>query len=51
MKRADRLGAGHVLIVGDEELKKGAAILRNMTTREQVSVPLDNVVAKVKENL
>jgi histidyl-tRNA synthetase len=51
MKRADRLGAGHVLIVGDDELKKGAAILRNMKTREQVSVPLDNVVAKVKENI
>ncbi len=51
MKRADRLGARHVLIVGDEELKQGAAILRNMKTRDQVSVSLDNIVAEVKENI
>ena len=51
MKRADKLGARHVLIVGDDELKKGAAILRNMMTREQVAVPLANIVAKVKENI
>ena len=44
MKRADRLGAKQVLIVGDKELDEGAAILRNMETKEQESVPLDNLV-------
>jgi len=44
MKRADRLGASRVLIVGDNELKEGTAILRNMETKEQESVALDNLV-------
>jgi histidyl-tRNA synthetase len=45
MKRADRLNAGHVLIVGEAELDKGTAVLRNMTTKEQQDVPLEGVVA------
>ncbi len=44
MKQANRMEAGRVLILGDDELKKGAALLRNMDTKEQVSVPLDNLV-------
>jgi histidyl-tRNA synthetase len=48
MKRADRLEAGHVLIVGDDELEKGEAILRNMETKNQVSVSLDDLVGNVK---
>jgi histidyl-tRNA synthetase len=44
MKRADRLEAGHVLIVGDDELKKSEAILRNMETKEQTLLPLDGLV-------
>ena len=44
MKRADRLGAGNVLIVGDNELQEGTTILRNMETKEQVAVALDDIV-------
>ncbi len=51
MKRADRLEAGYVLIVGDDELKKGEAILRNMETKDQVSVPLDGLVEAIKEKI
>jgi histidyl-tRNA synthetase len=51
MKRADRLGAGHVLIVGDDELGKGEAILRNMATKDQVSVPLEGLVETIKEKI
>jgi histidyl-tRNA synthetase len=51
MKRADRLEAGHVLIVGDDELEKGEAILRNMETKDQVSVPLDGLVEAIKEKI
>ncbi len=40
MKQADRLGARHVLIVGESELAKGCAILRNMTTKGQEEIPL-----------
>ena len=44
MKRADRLGAANVLMVGDNELQEGTAILRDMETKEQESVQLDNLV-------
>jgi histidyl-tRNA synthetase len=44
MKRADRLGARRVLILGDEELKKGLAVLRHMATKEQEDVALDGIV-------
>ena len=49
MKRADRLGASYVLILGDKELAEGAAILRNMQNREQVSISLGNIVEEIKE--
>jgi histidyl-tRNA synthetase len=48
MKRADRLGATHVLIVGDNEIKQGSVILRNMTTKEQVTIPVGRVVENIK---
>jgi len=48
MKRANRFGAPYVMIVGDDELKQGSAILRNMQTKEQESIPFDDVVEKVK---
>jgi histidyl-tRNA synthetase len=48
MKRANRLAAPYVLIVGDDELKQGAAILRNMQTKEQASISFDDIVEKLK---
>ncbi|MEW6672856.1 MAG: histidine--tRNA ligase [Thermodesulfobacteriota bacterium] len=47
MKRADRLGAAYVLIVGADELEKGEVLLRNMATKEQTAVPLTGIVEKV----
>ena len=44
MKRADRQNAGRVLIVGDAELKNGAAQLRDMTTKEQREIALHSLV-------
>ena len=51
MKRADRLEADYVLIVGDDELEKGEAILRNMQTKDQVPVPFDGLVETIKEKI
>ena len=51
MKRADRLASGYVLIVGDDELKKGEAILRNMETKDQVSIPFDGLVEAIKKQI
>jgi histidyl-tRNA synthetase len=47
MRRADKLGASHVIILGDRELDEGVAMLRNMTTKEQEKVSLHDVVATV----
>jgi len=44
MRRADRLKASKVLIVGEDELNKGKGILRDMVTKEQIELPLDKVV-------
>jgi len=41
MRRADKLRARHVLIVGDEELGKGVAVLRDMDSKEQRDVKLE----------
>jgi len=51
MKRAHRLGAAHVLIVGDDELAKGSAPLRDMATKTQVDIRLDQVVEEIKLKL
>ncbi len=40
MKLADKLKAKEVLIIGEEELKKGKAILKNMQTGEQKEIDL-----------
>ncbi len=41
MKQADKAGAAFVLILGDQELDQGAALLRNMTSKEQIDVAID----------
>jgi len=51
MKRAHRLGAKHALIVGDNEVKEGAVILRDMTTKKQMSIPIEDVVEHIKANM
>jgi len=48
MKRADRLHAAHVLILGEDELKKGEAILRNMKTKEQRLISVNNMVENIR---
>jgi len=50
MKRADRLGADRVLIVGEAELENGAALLRDMRTSEQREVKLENLVDQIWPN-
>lgn len=44
MRHADRLRARKVLIVGEDELANGKGILRDMFTKEQIEIPLDNLV-------
>lgn len=43
MKKADRLNARFVLMIGDQEMNAGEAMLRNMTTKEQVKIPFGDL--------
>ncbi|MFH2091421.1 MAG: histidine--tRNA ligase [Pseudomonadota bacterium] len=45
MKRANKLNAPHVLIVGENELSDNAVILRDMNTKEQVTFSVDTLVS------
>lgn len=52
MKQADKANAAYVLIVGDDELEKEAALLRNMETQEQMAVELhEDEIASLMKNL
>lgn len=47
MKQADKIGARHVLIIGDDELAKGVSVLRNMASQEQQQIPLNEEGLKI----
>ncbi len=51
MRRADKLKARYVLILGEEELKKGRAVLRNMADQSQEEIPLDNLPETLKRKI
>jgi histidyl-tRNA synthetase len=47
MRRADKLRAAAVLIVGDDELAKGKAVWRDMASKRQEEITLDSIEAEV----
>jgi histidyl-tRNA synthetase len=47
MRRADKLKARSVLIVGDDELQKGKVILRDMASKQQEEMSLASVEAEL----
>ena len=44
MRRADKSGARYVLILGEDELIRRQIQLRDMKTKTQTSLPLDDLV-------
>ena len=48
LSRANDAGASYALIIGDNELDRGEAQLKNLTTGEQQSVALDGVAARLR---
>lgn len=46
MKAADRSGARFALVLGDQDLEAGTIGVKNLGTGDQISVPLDDVVAQ-----
>jgi histidyl-tRNA synthetase len=51
MRRADKLKVQYVLILGEEEMKRGKAVLRNMTDKSQEEIPINNLSATLKSKL
>ena len=51
LRRADRLGASRVLIVGDNELASGKALLKDMIRKQQKSVDLEDLLNTLKNLL
>ncbi len=51
MGLADRLGARYTLIIGENELKSGRAVLRNMSDKSQAELPLPELTQLLPEQL
>jgi histidyl-tRNA synthetase len=51
MKRADKLNSAYTLIFGDKEIDENRAELRNMSTKNQQSLPMDQLLAVVSNIL
>jgi histidyl-tRNA synthetase len=49
MKKADKSGAAYTLIIGDQEMKSGMAVLRNMQTKEQAEIALKDIHEELKK--
>ena len=47
MRRADKLSVTHVLILGEDELKKGSALLRDMKAGTQEEIPLEGLAEQL----
>jgi histidyl-tRNA synthetase len=47
MRRADKLKAAAVLIIGEDELQKGMAVLRDMKSKSQEEISLANIEAEL----
>jgi histidyl-tRNA synthetase len=51
MKAADRSGARWAVVVGDRDLEAGVAQLKDLTSGDQVAVPLSDLTTTVEEKL
>lgn len=49
MKQADRLGAKHTIVIGDQELENNKINVKNMTTGESETIQLDALVDYFKK--
>ncbi len=50
-RQANKANVYHVLILGDDELKEGKVSVKNMTTSDQTSVAIDQVIGHIKSEL
>ncbi len=50
-KYANRLMADYTIVIGEEELSKGAVKLRNMGDGEEIEVALNNIISTLQQNI
>jgi histidyl-tRNA synthetase len=48
LKQANALGFSHAVIIGEEELRAGSVMLRDMAKGEQTQLSPDEVIRKLK---
>ncbi len=51
MRRADKLNARYTLILGEEEILRGRALLRNMEDKSQEEISLENLLPVLKKKI
>jgi histidyl-tRNA synthetase len=51
MRRADKLKVRYVLILGEDELRRGKAVLRNMETKSQEEISLQGLVDTLRKKI
>jgi histidyl-tRNA synthetase len=51
MRRADKLKARYVLILGEDELKRGKAVLRNMENKVQEEIPTSHLFETLRTKI
>jgi histidyl-tRNA synthetase len=47
LKRADKLNSSFALIFGDKEIEENQALLRNMATKDQQTIPLEGLLKSI----
>ena len=48
LRSADKLGACYAIIIGDDEARSQTGLIRNMTTKTQESIKLDEISQKIQ---
>lgn len=51
LKRADRAGIRLAVVIGEDERGRGSAIVRDLTTQTQETVPVDDLVKTIRQIL
>jgi histidyl-tRNA synthetase len=51
MKKADKCGAAYTLILGEQEIAAGTAVLRNMQTKEQTTLTFSRIVEELQAKM
>ena len=51
LKQANALRVPQAIIIGEEEIKRGSAVLRDMMKGEQVEFPLEEVVTRLRRRI